>query len=214
MPRRRPPAAGLPDLPPRQAEALRAVRAFQARRGYPPTRAELGWLLGVSAQTADFHLRALARKGLLRLTRHARGVEILDARPPGAAPVPAIPVVGRVAAGRPLLALENLDGELPLPPGSGADFALRVQGDSMVEAGILDGDLVLVRRGADARPGDIVVALVGEGDTMEATVKRYLPGRGRVVLRPANPACEDLVIRRGDSFAIAGTVVGVLRLWG
>ncbi len=125
-----------------------------------------------------------------------------------------LPIVGRVAAGAPLTAIENLEGTLPVPAGTGADFALRVSGDSMIEAGILDGDLVLVEHCETADKGEIVVALLGEGDELEATVKRYLPGRGRVVLRPANATMEDLVVHRGDPFALAGRVVGVLRLWG
>lgn len=198
-----------PSPSPRQQAALQALRTFQVRHGYPPTRAELGRLLGVSAQTADFHLRALARKGLIRISRQARGIA---AAPAGAAPR-VVPIIGRVAAGAPLLAIQNLEGALPLPEGCGADFALRVAGDSMIEAGILDGDLVLVEQSATAKKGDIVVALIGEGDAMEATVKRYLPERGRIVLRPANATLSDLVVRRGEAFALAGRVVGVLRLW-
>ncbi len=214
-----------PALTKRQAEALEALQGFQAAHGYPPTRAELGRLLGVSAQTADFHLRALARKRIVQVSSLARGIVLPPA--PGRAPrrrvpqrsgreagrVRRVPLVGRVAAGRPLLALENREGELPLPAGCGADFALRVAGDSMIEAGILDGDFVLVRKAATARKGEIVVALLGEGETMEATVKRYLPGRGRVVLRPANALQKDIVVRRGEPFELAGRVVGVLRLW-
>jgi repressor LexA len=206
----------------RQQAALRSLRAFQARHGYPPTRAELGRLLGVSAQTADFHLRALERKGLVRISRQARGIEptpageallAADGGTGSRVEARAVPVVGRVAAGAPLTAIENLEGALPLPEGSAADFALRVEGDSMIEAGILDGDLVLVEQTGSAKKGDIVVALVGEGDELEATVKRYLPERGRVVLRPANPTLSDIVVRRGEPFALAGRVVGVLRLW-
>jgi repressor LexA len=206
----------------RQQAALRSLRAFQARHGYPPTRAELGRLLGVSAQTADFHLRALERKGLVRISRQARGIELTpageallaaDGGTGSRVEARAVPVVGRVAAGAPLTAIENLEGALPLPEGSAADFALRVEGDSMIEAGILDGDLVLVEQTGSAKKGDIVVALVGEGDELEATVKRYLPERGRVVLRPANPTLSDIVVRRGEPFALAGRVVGVLRLW-
>lgn len=199
------------DLTPRQRAALAAVQAFQARHGYPPTRAELGAALGVSAQTADFHLRALQRKGWLRVSPKARGVELAAPVRPRSAR--SVPLVGRVAAGKPLLAVENLEGTLPLPANSGADFALHVQGDSMVEAGILDGDLVLVQKTETARKGEIVVAIVGEGEGMEATVKRYLPERGRVVLRPASAAHRDLVVRPGEPFSIAGRVVGVLRLW-
>ncbi|MBL7009553.1 MAG: transcriptional repressor LexA [Planctomycetes bacterium] len=202
----------------RQEAALRSLRAFQARHGYPPTRAELGRLLGVSAQTADFHLRALERKGLIQISRQARGIEPTPAGEALAAAeqgvtARAVPIVGRVAAGAPLTAIQNLEGALPLPEGSSADFALRVEGDSMIEAGILDGDLVLVEQTDSAKKGDIVVALVGEGEEMEATVKRYLPERGRIVLRPANATLSDIVVRRGEPFSLAGRVVGVLRLW-
>lgn len=196
-------------LSPRQQRALEAVRAFQARRGYPPTRAELGALLGVRPQTADHHLRALARKGYLSLARGARAMELA----PAAEKARSVPVVGRVAAGQPLLAVENLEGRLPLPAAIGADFALRVQGDSMIEAGILDGDLVLVRKAASASKGDIVVALLGEGEQQEATVKRYWPERGRLLLRPANARLRDLVIGKDQCCTLAGRVVGVLRTW-
>ncbi len=206
----------------RQEAALRSLRAFQARHGYPPTRAELGRLLGVSAQTADFHLRALERKGLIQISRQARGIEptpageallAADGGDEARVDARAVPIVGRVAAGAPLTAIQNLEGALPLPEGSEADFALRVEGDSMIEAGILDGDLVLVEQQDSAKKGDIVVALVGEGEEMEATVKRYLPERGRIVLRPANATLSDIVVRRGEPFSLAGRVVGVLRLW-
>lgn len=200
-------------LSPRQQQALQVLQEFQREHQRPPTRAELGRLLRVSAQTADFHLRALERKGVVRLSRQSRGIDVLlDAADSGAAGN--IPILGRVAAGSPLMALENHDGNLPLPEGCAANFALRVQGESMIEAGILDGDLVLVEQGPEARAGDIVVAVVGEGETSEATVKRYLPQRGRVVLRPANATMEDIVVRRGEPLSIAGRVVGVIRLWG
>ncbi len=202
-------------LSPRQRQALDAVRAFAAERGLPPTRAELGRRLGVSPQTADFHLRALERKGRVRLGRRSRSIAFefaAGSSDPPEAGIRRVPLVGRVAAGAPLMAVENLEGTLPLPEGSGADFALRVQGDSMVEAGILNGDLVLVEKSDQAALGDIVVAMVGEGETVEATVKHWLPGRGRVVLRPANSAHTDIVVRSGEPLSLAGRVVGVLRM--
>ena len=210
-----------PTLSVRQARTLEVLRTFPV----PPTRAELGAALGVSAQTADFHLRALAAKGYVQISSKSRGLTLIadeglaeNLAPAGihAGRVQAgrvIPVVGRVAAGQPGPSLENLEGSVPLPEGSAADFALRVIGDSMIEAGILDGDLVLVEQSKEAQSGDIVVALVGEGEMQEATVKRFLPGKKRVVLRPANAAMEDIVILAGEPFALAGRVVGVLRLW-
>lgn len=217
---------GLAPLSPRQREALEALQAFQAAGECPPTRVELGEKLGVRPQTADFHLRALAQKGYVELGRNSRSVRLLV--PAGvsgsraektqvvaaASERPEIPILGRVAAGLPILAVENQEGKLPQMEGSRADFALRVRGDSMIEAGILDGDLVLVEQVAEASKGEIVVALLGEGETMEATVKRYLPERGRIVLRPENPRLKDRVVRREESFALAGRVVGVLRWWG
>jgi len=212
----------------RQRAALAALRAFQTRHGVPPTRAELGRALGVSPQTADFHLRALARKGVLELkplaARAVRETRSAAAAPPRAAarraaaapsdpPARSVPLLGRIAAGSPLLALEHAEGAVPLPPGCRADFALRVQGDSMIEAGILPGDLVLVQQARTARPGEIVVALLGEGEATEATVKRYRTRGGRVVLEPANRRLRPREVGPEDGFALAGRVVGVLRWW-
>lgn len=203
-------------LSPRQEQTLQALERFLAEEGRPPTRAELGSWLGVSAQTADFHLRALEQKGFLELSRSSRGIRLqVGLSSLQRAELPReVPLVGRVAAGAPLLALENLEGAIPVPPGSRADFALRVQGDSMVEAGIQQDDLVLVRSSETADSGEIVVAMLGEGDGAEATVKRYIPGRGRTILRPANPTMSDIVISQAEPLRILGRVVGVLRWWG
>ena len=203
-------AEGLEPLSPRQKAALAVLQEAQAAQECPPTRAELGLKLGVSAQTADFHLRALERKGYVELGRNSRSIHLLVEAPSDSK----IPILGRVAAGIPILALENREGSMPRIEGSRADFALRVQGDSMIEAGILDGDLVLVEEAASASRGEIVVAMLGDGDEMEATVKRYLPEAGRIVLHPENCALSDRVVHPGESFALAGRVVGVLRCWG
>jgi len=109
------------------------------------------------------------------------------------------------------MALENQQGTLPVAASSAADFALRVQGDSMIHAGILEGDVVLVQQTTEAPSGSIVVALVGEGESLEATVKAYVPERRRVLLRAANPAYEDLVITPDTPFSLAGRVVGLWR---
>jgi len=212
------------ELTARQRAVWDALQSWIEREGMPPTRAELGAVLGVAPQTADFHVRALAQKGRLRVGRKARDLELLGVVSGGRVSESAsaarehsarlVPVVGRVAAGAPLSAIQNLEETLPVPAGTQADFALRVRGDSMVEAGILDGDLVLVRQGEVAAKGDIVVALLGEGEEVEATVKRYLPSQRRIVLRPANATMEDIVVRPGDAFSLAGQVVGVLRMWG
>jgi repressor LexA len=215
------------DLSRRQWQTLQALRALWESAACPPTREELGGALGVRAQTADFHLRALARKGFVELGRNARAVSLLPpalellegssrrrtqalvaaARPESRE----VPIIGSVAAGLPILSLENHDGSLPLAAGQSADFALRVQGDSMIDAGILDGDLVLVAEAETAPSGSIVVALVGEGETLEATVKAYRPGRGCVVLEAANPRHADLVLTPDIPFTLAGRVVGLWR---
>ncbi len=202
----------LEPLSERQRAALEALQQVLAASGRPPTRAELGSNLGVSPQTADFHLRALERKGYLKLGRSSRSIHLLTPNI-GHNSAQNIPILGRVAAGMPILAVENQEGSLPRLAGSSADFALKIDGDSMVDAGILDGDLVLVQQAKNARSGEIVVALVGSGAELEATVKRYLPKRDHVVLRPENPTMEDIVVRREDNFSLAGRVVGVMRWW-
>ncbi len=199
-------------LSPRQRVVLELLQQAQAAGACPPTRAELGKKLGVSAQTADFHLRALARKGFVELGRNSRSIQLL--RPEMASTANHLPILGRVAAGMPILAIENQEGHLPRLPQSRADFALRVQGDSMKEAGILEGDLVLVEQCSVAQRGEIVVALLGEGEQMEATVKRYFPRRGHIVLHPENASLPDRIVRCGEPFTLAGRVVGVVRCWG
>ena len=203
-------------LSPRQRAALQALRQVQAASGRPPTRAELGSILGVSPQTADFHLRALERKGYLKLGRSSRSIQLHIAnigQNTSQTEAETIPILGNVAAGVPILAIQNHEGSLPRLAGSQADFALKVAGDSMVDVGILDGDLVLVQQASTANSGEIVVALVGGGEEMEATVKRYLPRSNHVVLRPENATMEDIVVQPGEDFHLAGRVVGVLRWW-
>lgn len=196
-----------PELSPRQRDALAAVETFQAQSGRPPTRAELGAALGVRAQTADFHLRALARKGYLQLDRGARGIDL-----PKQASEGSIPILGQVTAGVPIQAIATVDGHLPVPLASKADFALRVRGDSMRDAGILDGDLVLVRQADQANAHEVVVALLGDGEAVETTVKTYLPRPGQPpVLRAENPAYPDREIQGNESFRLAGVVVGLYR---
>lgn len=210
------PEADRAALSPRQRDALAAVHALQQRLGRPPTRAELGEALGVRAQTADFHLKALARKGYLVIERGARAIRALtpDAAPRATddATFAQVPLLGAVTAGDPILAIENAQGQVPLPPGTRADFALRVQGDSMVGAGILDGDLVLVRRADQAESGQTVVALLGEGEAVETTVKTWWQTPGRAAeLRPENPAYAKRVLDGSEAVRLAGVVVGLFR---
>src|SRR5215510_9143879 len=170
----------------RQERLLRVIEPSLRTRGFVPSLREMGRALGItSLRGVTDHLSALEHKGYIRrLPGHRRAIEIL--RPLSAA-AGSIPILGRVAAGRPLLAVENLEGMLSLGPdllGRGTHFALRVQGDSMIDADIQEGDYVIVRQQEDADLGDIVVVLLGEG----ATVKR-LRRKGRLFfLEAANPA--------------------------
>jgi repressor LexA len=209
------------ELTARQREVLAFIRTFTARHGVPPTVREIGERFKVTPRAAFDHLRALERKGMLQ-RRHSTGrtSRALTLTEPGAAAgFRPVPVLGRVAAGEPLLAAENREGELPLAPSSlpngGEDvFALRIRGDSMIGAHICDGDLVLVRQQDTAHANDIVVAMVGSEATGEGevTVKRYLRDGSRVVLKPENPTMTALVVDpRERDVRILGKVIGLLR---
>ena len=209
------------ELTGRQREVLAFIRSFTTRHGVPPTVREIGEKFKVTPRAAFDHLRALERKGMLQRRASAgRTSRALTLTEPGVvAGFRAVPVLGRVAAGAPLLAEENREGELPLAsaslPNGGEDvFALRVRGDSMIDAHICDGDLVLVRRQDSANPNDIVVAMVASDATgeAEATVKRYLRDGARVVLKPENPTMSALVVDpRQREVRILGKVIGLLR---
>jgi repressor LexA len=208
------------ELTARQREVLGFIRTFSARHGVPPTVREIGDRFRVTPRAAFDHLRALERKGmLLRRTgpgRTARALTLSEAAG-GRSAVPGVPILGRIAAGQPLLAVENHEGELPigagaLPAPAGDLFALRVRGESMIDAHICDGDLVLVRRQDSAQPNDIVVALVESESGDEATVKRFQRDGDRVVLKPEHPTMTPLVIDpRERAVHILGKVVGLLR---
>ena len=207
------------ELTDKQQEVLGFIRTFVAKHGVPPTVREIGGRFKVTPRAAFDHLRALERKGALQRRvsagRTSRALTLTDA------PVRAthaVPILGRVAAGQPLLATENREGELHIAaaslPGRAEDlFALRVRGESMIEAHICDGDLVLVRRQDSASPNDIVVALVeSESGEAEATVKRFSREGERVVLKPEHPTMAPIVIDpRRTPVTILGKVVGVLR---
>jgi repressor LexA len=214
---------GNPMLTERQQEIWQFLVEYVDGHGYPPTVREIGDAVGLaSPSTVHAHLANLERAGFLRRDpTKPRAIELVGRRtapvqavaePPAPAERP-LPLVGRIAAGGPLLAEEAIEDEIavPEPLGRDADFLLRVTGDSMVEAGILDGDVVVVRKQSDARDGDIVVALVGEDETAdEATVKTFRRERdGRIRLQPENSALEPLYPRHVD---ILGKVTGVFRL--
>ena len=210
---------GMRELTERQQDVLTFIGAFTVQHGMPPTVREIGERFRVTPRAAFDHLRALERKGALKRRESAGRTSraLTVARPPQAGEFRRVPVLGRIAAGAPLLAEEHRDGELPLAasalPGPAEDFfALRVRGDSMIGAHICDGDLVIVRKQGAAEPNDIVVAMLGEGAEAEATVKRFVPDGSRVVLKPENPALGPIVVDlRSRALKILGKVIGVVR---
>lgn len=202
-------------LTPRQAEVLDLIRRHLAETGFPPTRAEIARRLGFrSANAAEEHLRALARKGAIELLPGAsRGIRVVGAEAAGTG----LPVIGRVAAGSPILAAEHVEARYAIDPRlfrPAADYLLRVRGLSMRDAGILDGDLLAVHAAPEARDGQIVVARLGE----EVTVKRLARDRRsphRVVLRAENPDFPPIEIDlRRDPVVIEGIGVGLVRNLG
>jgi repressor LexA len=204
------------DLTDRQRQVLEFIDAEVRRRGYPPSVREIGDAVGLSSSsTVHAHLAALQDKGFLkRDPTKPRAIEVCFESGSGAVverrPVRHVPLVGDVAAGTGVLAAEHIEETLPLPEdftGEGNVFMLRVRGESMIDAGILDGDYVVVRQQPSADPGDTVVAgIPGE----EATVKTYLRRRGKVVLRPENPTMDELVFDPTE-VTIYGKVVSLLR---
>lgn len=190
----------------RQAEVLDVIRSHIADTGYPPTRADIASELGFrSANAAEEHLKALARKGAIEvIPGTSRGIRL-----PGGN---GLPIIGRVAAGSPLLAVEHIEDTCDVPPtlfSPRADFLLRVRGDSMTGAGILDGDLLAVHKTAEARDGQIVVARIED----EVTVKRLQrPRRDQVLLLPENDDYEPIEVDlRRQELVIEGLSVGVIR---
>lgn len=191
----------------RQQEVLDLIRSSIDETGYPPTRAEIAKKLGFkSPNAAEEHLKALAKKGAIEIIQGAsRGLRILGEENQG------LPVVGRVAAGEPILAQENIEEYCEIPPSffkPAADYLLEVHGDSMQEIGILDGDYIAVHKAETARNGDVIVARVDN----EVTVKRYQKSRSQVTLLPENAAYSPIEVDlKNQEFAIEGLYVGVIR---
>jgi len=196
--------AGVKQLTQRQNQVLQWIRAFIDEHGLPPTVREIGAHLGIKSSSVFDHLQALERKGYLR--RGDLGARDLTLE----REVQELPVLGRIAAGSPISAVENDLGTVPVASallrGRGG-FALRVEGDSMVEAGIRNGDYVIVREQQTAENGDIVVAII-DG---EATLKRFYKEKDGVRLEPANGKMEPIEVKSGD-FRIQGKVIGVMHL--
>ncbi|MDH4118027.1 MAG: transcriptional repressor LexA [Acidimicrobiia bacterium] len=197
----------------RQQQVLDFIKEAVAARGYPPSVREIGEALGLSSpSTVHSHLSSLAKAGMIRRDpTKPRAIELLDSAPLDSVSVNTrnVPLVGRIAAGSPILAEEDIEDVMALPTdlvGTGPVFMLTVRGDSMIDAGILDGDYVVVRSQPDASDGEIVAALV---DEEEATVKRLSRRGGKVVLISENAAYEPMVFEEG--VRILGKVVSVLR---
>jgi repressor LexA len=200
----------------RQREILDFLTSYLDGHGYPPTVREIGEAVGLaSPSTVHAHLANLERAGLIkRDPTKPRALELTDrTRSQPAEDVHRLPLVGEIAAGSPLLADENIQEHLAVPDtlarGDGEEFLLRVKGDSMVNAGILDGDIVVVHRQDDARNGEIVVALAGQDEGAdEATVKRFFREGGRVRLQPENDSLDPIY---AEYVQVLGAVTGVFR---
>ena len=203
----------------RQQTVLDTIRTWIRARGYPPTIRELGKLLGIrSLRGVTAHLDAIAKKGFLKREPRARSISLMDLLSPFEQAL-RVPIVGRIRAGEPVLAQEHVDGHLVVDGGwlgaaassTGPDglqhFALKVQGDSMINAGIMEGDYVIVRQQPTAESGDIVVALIND----EATVKRLVRERDEIRLQPEHPTLSPIVVTPDQKLAILGKVVAVFR---
>jgi repressor LexA len=202
------------ELTERQSEILKLIRELTEVSGYPPTRAEIAERMGFrSVNAAEQHLRALERKGAIEIASGAsRGIRVRGGRPASRlGRLLELPVVGRVAAGSPILAEEHLQGRYQVDPNlftPRADYLLRVRGMSMRDAGILEGDLLAVHRTQEARTGQVVVARLAD----EVTVKRFRRRGHAVQLLPENPDFEPIEVDlRNESLVIEGIAVGVIR---
>jgi repressor LexA len=204
----------------RQEQILNLIKEAIDNTGFPPTRAEIAQELGFrSANAAEEHLQALARKGAIEISPGtSRGIRLLGASvdtPPAvpAALLMALPLVGRVAAGSPILAQEHVEATYQVDPAmfsSKPDFLLKVRGWSMRDAGICDGDFLAVKKVDSAKNGQIVVARIGE----EVTVKRYRKTGSTIELLPENPDFSVITVDpQSDEFALEGLAVGLLRSW-
>jgi len=211
----------------RQEQILNLIKEAIDNTGFPPTRAEIAQELGFrSANAAEEHLQALARKGAIEISPGtSRGIRLIGASVPAAAPEPvavphvpaallmSLPLVGRVAAGSPILAQEHVEANYSVDPAmfsAKPDFLLKVKGWSMRDAGICDGDFLAVKKVDSAKNGQIVVARIGE----EVTVKRYRKTGSTIELLPENPDFSVITVDPAtDEFALEGLAVGLMRSW-
>lgn len=194
----------------RQQQIFDLIRNEIQRTGFPPTRAEIAATFGFkSVNAAEDHLKALARKGAIELVSGtSRGIRLLMDSPTTAAS--SLPIIGRVAAGSPILATEHIEREIGVEAtlfAQSPDYLLRVRGLSMRDAGILEGDLLAVKKTTDARNGQIVVARLGD----EVTVKRLQRNGKNITLLPENPDFNPIVVQPSDDFTLEGIAVGLIR---
>jgi repressor LexA len=202
----------------RQQQIWNYLVEYVDRHGYPPTVREIGEEVGLaSPSTVHAHLANLERAGLLRRDpTKPRALELIGRDRSAAVSEPVadsssvrLPLVGEIAAGAPLLADQNIEEYMTFPSSAGGDFLLRVRGESMIDAGILDGDLVIVKQTQEARNGDIVAVLAGDDESAdEATVKTFYREENRIRLQPENSALQPIYV---DYVKILGKVVGVFR---
>lgn len=210
----------------RQEQILDLIKTAILQTGFPPTRAEIAAQFGFrSANAAEDHLQALARKGVIEMVPGtSRGIRLLEMAQPSyrtqpSLPDPALmqlslPLIGKVAAGSPILAQEHIESTYHLDPvlfGSKPDYLLKVRGMSMRDAGILEGDLLAVKKADNARNGQIVVARLGD----DVTVKRYQQAGNTIQLLPENPDFAPIIVDPSqENFVLEGWVVGLVRTWG
>ena len=196
----------------RQREVLQYISEMVESKGFPPTIREIGKKFKIaSTNGVRTILFSLTKKGYIKRRPFiSRGIELISSFKGS---LIFVPVLGRISAGIPILAVENIEGTIALDKNlfsGGEIFSLRIQGDSMRDEGILDGDYIVARHQSYANKGDVVVVIIGE----EATVKRYFPEDGKVRLEPANPDFRPIIIdRKALGFFIAGKVIGLLRKW-
>ena len=191
------------NLTAQQIKVFDVIKESMQNNGYPPTRAEIARILDFkSVNAAESHIKALVKKGVIeKVPGSSRGIKLVEE-------ASGIPLVGSVAAGSPILAVENIEKTIPLNPLTKAvDFFLRVQGDSMIEAGILDNDLVGIKKTNNAENGEIVVARIDE----DVTLKRFSKNKTSIKLIAENSAYEDIHVSEHTDFAIEGKAVGVIR---
>ncbi|HET7580513.1 MAG TPA: transcriptional repressor LexA [Bacillales bacterium] len=198
----------------RQNDILKFIKSEVSKKGYPPSVREIGKAVGLaSSSTVHGHLDRLEKKGLIRRDpTKPRAIEVLDSDMAASVPKSAtvhIPVIGKVTAGQPITAVENIEEYLPLPERLVNDddnvFILNVSGESMIDAGIFDGDMVIVKQQPNAENGDIIVAMTEE---YEATVKRFYKEKDHIRLQPENETMDPIIL---DNVTILGKVIGVFR---